>query len=271
MPTGIDRLRKCIGQYYNDLQTSPLPKIVKRPGGPPLSTAGKAADYDKHRGYHQAMAHIFILALLSVQLQPVPALGRRPVALKAPRRAAPADTATSSQGATLNMGSALWRVRSLTPGLPGVARFRLPAATTSTTRDIDTPVPGPQALSHPAGPLSHAASASSVASPSSAASPLSATLPLGDEISLVPLPPAAPEKVPSEVKPAEPQPPAAPRNGAQALSLVVGPRDDGSPTVLPPLDNIGSAPSPTPPAEVGFAAQSFAGRDRHACIDVHAA
>ncbi|MBT9432720.1 hypothetical protein JZM24_12370 [Candidatus Sodalis endolongispinus] len=43
---------------------------------------------------------------------------------------------------------------------------------------------------------------------------------------------------------------------------MVGPRDEGSLTVLPPLDNIGSAPSPTPPAQIGFAAQSFAGRGR---------
>ncbi|MGL9773747.1 MAG: hypothetical protein ACR5LG_07010 [Sodalis sp. (in: enterobacteria)] len=66
MPTSIDRHRKSIGNYHNDLQTSHSPKSVKRSRG---SSVGKCAHRDNHSGYHKAMANIFILALLSVQLQ----------------------------------------------------------------------------------------------------------------------------------------------------------------------------------------------------------
>lgn len=279
MPTSIDRHRKCIGHYYNDLHASRLSKSAKRSRGSRLSSIDKSTHRDNHSDYHKAMANIFILALLSVQLQPVQALGRRPVALKAPRREPPADGAIFSKGSALGKGSGLWRVSALTPNLPGIARFSHPAATTPTAQDIDTPFLGSRTLAHAdglrastassAGATSspRAASSASVAAPVStttpavATSPFSATLPLNDKTALARLPP---ETVASDVEQAEqqPEPPASPRNGAPAPPELERAGDEDSPTALPPLDDSVPGPSTAGPASAGFAAQSFSGGGR---------
>lgn len=231
MPTSIDRHRKCIGHYYNDLQVSRSSKSATRPRGSRLSSVDQSPHRENHSGYHKAMANIFILALLSVQLQPVQALGRRPVVLKVPRRDPPAEGAIFSKGSALGKGSGLWRVSALTPDQPGIARLSHPAATTPAAQDTDIPrtrtsaqadgLRATTAFSAGATSPSEAASSTSAAaafrkaSPVGATSPFSAAPPRNDKTALALLPP---ETVASDAGRAEQQPaiPTSSRIGAPA-------------------------------------------------------
>ncbi|CAJ0996636.1 hypothetical protein NVIRENTERO_02486 [Sodalis praecaptivus] len=277
MPTSIDRDRKCIGHYYNDLQVSRASKNATRPRGSRWSSVAPSPHREHHSGYHKAMANIFILALLSVQLQPVQALGRRPVVLKVPRRDPPAEGAIFSKGSALGKGSGLWRVSALTPDPPGMARLSPPAATTPAATDTDITrtrtsaqadgLRATTAFSAGATSPSEAASSTSAAaafrqaSPVGATSPFRAAPPRNDETALVRLPL---ETVASAAGRTEPQPaiPTLSRIGAPAPPALKRAGDEDAVTALPPRDDSAPVPSSAGPAPAGIAAPFFSGGGR---------